>query len=284
LAIFAAFIIGFAGAGLFLRNLFIADARDQVLQNARIMMSAANAIRNYTTHEIEPVIGSEANGRFLAISVPSFAAQTNFHEVQSGFPNYVYKEAALNPTNPLDRTTDWEADFVNAFRQKPDLKEMVGERETPTGRSLTLARPIAIGDAACLTCHSTPDRAPAAMTKVYGTANGFGWQLHETIGAQIVSVPMEVPLHKAQQVFVTFMAILLGVFLAIVIILNALLHFVIIKPVVRVASVANAVSLGNLEAEEYVKPGNDEISSLSASFNRMRRSLESALKLLDPSD
>ncbi|MEI9985710.1 MAG: DUF3365 domain-containing protein [Aliidongia sp.] len=188
----------------------------------------------------------------------------------------------MNPTNPLDRTTDWEADFVNAFRRQPDLKEMIGERETPNGRSLSLARPITIGDADCLTCHSTPDRAPAAMTKVYGTANGFGWQLHETIGAQIVSVPMALPLHKAQTVFITFMAILLGVFLAIVIILNALLHYVIIKPVVKVASVANEVSLGNLQAEEYEKPGNDEISSLSASFNRMRRSLESALKLLDP--
>ncbi|MEI9985709.1 MAG: hypothetical protein WDN69_22525 [Aliidongia sp.] len=75
LAIFAAFIIGFVGAGFFLHDLFVEDARSQVLQNARIMMSAANAIRDYTTHEIEPVLGSEVNGRFLAISVPSFAAQ-----------------------------------------------------------------------------------------------------------------------------------------------------------------------------------------------------------------
>jgi HAMP domain-containing protein len=158
---------------------------------------------------------------------------------------------------------------------------MIGERDTPSGRSLSLARPLTIKDEACLSCHSTPDRAPGAMIKVYGAANGFGWQLHETIGAQIVSVPMAVPLRDAQTLFLTFMGILLGVFLVIMVLLNALLHFVIVKPVKKVAAVANAVSLGDLQVEEYEKPGNDEISSLSASFNRMRRSLESALKLLD---
>lgn len=282
LAICAAFAIGFAGAGVFLHQLFVDEARDEVLQDARIMMTAANAIRHYTTKEVEPVLGSETNGRFLAISVPSFAAQTNFKEVQAGFPDYTYKEAALNPTNPVDRTSDWEADFVNAFRRQSDLKESIGERDTPTGRALTLARPIKVGSADCLTCHSTPDRAPAAMTKVYGSANGFGWQLNETVAAQIVSVPMEVAMHKAQTTFYTFMAILLVMFLAIVAILNVLLHYLIIQPVVKVAGVANAVSLGNLAVEEYEQKGNDEISSLAASFNRMRRSLESALKLLDP--
>jgi HAMP domain-containing protein len=281
LAIFAAFAVGFVGAGLFLHSLFVDEARNQVLQNARIMMSAANAIRDYTIHEVKPVLGSEVNGRFLAISVPSFAAQTNFKQVQTGFPDYTYKEATLNPTNPLDRTTDWEADFVNTFRRQPALPEMIGERDTPSGRSLSLARPLTIKDEACLSCHSTPDRAPGAMIKVYGAANGFGWQLHETIGAQIVSVPMAVPLRDAQTLFLTFMGILLGVFLVIMVLLNALLHFVIVKPVKKVAAVANAVSLGDLQVEEYEKPGNDEISSLSASFNRMRRSLESALKLLD---
>jgi protein-histidine pros-kinase len=60
-----------------------------------------------------------------------------------------------------------------------------------------------------------------------------------------------------------------------------LLRYVIIRPVVKVSAVANEVSMGNLEAEEYERPGKDEIASLSQSFNRMRRSLESALKLLE---
>lgn len=281
LAVLVAFIVGFTGAGLFLHQVFIDHAREQVLQEARIMLSAANAIRHYTTKEIAPIIATSSSDRFFAAQVPSFAAQTNFREVQQSFPAFTYKEAALNPTNPLDRTTDWEADIVNTFRRESDRQEMITERDTPTGRTLNLARPLVIEDADCLTCHSVPARSPAAMTAVYGTANGYGWQLHETIGAQVVSVPEAVPLKRAWRAYLGVMGILLGMFLVITAILNVLLHYLIIRPVLRVASVANEVSLGNFDVEEYDRPGRDEISSLAASFNRMRRSLESAMKMLE---
>jgi protein-histidine pros-kinase len=78
----------------------------------------------------------------------------------------------------------------------------------------------------------------------------------------------------------TFMGLLLAVFLLIIVILNILLHYMVIKPVVKVARIANAVSLGELDVEEYEKPGRDEISVLSAAFNRMRRSLDSALNMI----
>jgi protein-histidine pros-kinase len=105
--------------------------------------------------------------------------------------------------------------------------------------------------------------------------------MNEIVGAQVVSVPMSVPIASANQTFMVAMAILIGIFLLILVILNVLLHFVVIKPVVRVSKMASDVSLGDMSAEEYVKPGRDEISSLTASFARMRRSLESALKLLE---
>lgn len=282
LAIIAAFVIGFAGAGFVLNQLFLENAREQVLQNARIMMSAANAIRTYTDHEIAPLLIPLNNGeKFIAATVPSFAAQTTFKDVQAQFPDYTYREPTLNPTNPTDRAADWEADFINSFRNKAGEKELIGERDTPTGRSLSLARPITINDAQCLACHSTPSAAPASMIRTYGSNNGFGWQLHETVGAQIVSVPESVPMQKARQIFFTFMAILLGMFVVILIILNVLLHYMVVRPVMRVARIANAVSLGEAGVEEYERKGSDEIASLSASFNRMRRSLDSALALLE---
>ena len=76
---------------------------------------------------------------------------------------------------------------------------MIGERDTPAGRSLYLSRPIQIKNKACLDCHSTVDAAPKTMLDLYGNANGFGWKMEEVIGAQIVSVPMTVPIERAQQ-------------------------------------------------------------------------------------
>ncbi len=46
------------------------------------------------------------------------------------------------------------------------------------------------------------------------------------------------------------------------------------------AKIAESVSLGE-EAPEYEHRSDDEIGILSKSFNRMRRSLDSAMKMLD---
>lgn len=281
LAVLAAFLIGFAGAAVLLQRVFVENAREQVLQNARIMMSAADAVRHYTDTEVAPAIGLQAGGKFLRASVPFFAAETTFRDVQKQFPDYTYHEPALNPTNPADRASDWEADFIHDFRNNPKLSELVGERETPTGKSLSLARPIAVDSPECLTCHSTPDRAPPAMLTMYGSNNGFGWKMHEIVGAHVVSVPMALPLAQAQRTFMTFMAILLAMFVLVVVILNILLHYMVIRPVRHVTRIANAVSLGETDVEEFEKKGRDEIAVLSASFNRMRRSLDSAMRMLE---
>ena len=196
LAVLAAFLIGFAGAGYFLQRLFIDSAREQVLQNARIMMSSADAIRHFTNMYIGPLAAAQnsTGTKFVAASVPSFAAQTTFKDVQARFPDFTYREPTLNPTNLTDRPSDWESDYINTFRNKSGLKELNGDRETPTGRVLSLARPIPIDSPECLL--SATARRPVHQKPCWrpmASANGFGWQLHEVVGAQVVSVPMALP-------------------------------------------------------------------------------------------
>jgi protein-histidine pros-kinase len=181
-----------------------------------------------------------------------------------------------------DRAQDWEADIINALRGQPVRREIVAERETPAGRTLHMAHPITVHDQACLLCHSDPYDAPLALTRSYGSVNGFGWKMDETVGAQVLSVPMDVPLQRAREALITFMLLLVAVFAVIVLVLNALLHYVVLRPVRRVAAMANAVSLGGTDVETYIKPGKDEISSLSVSFDRMRQSLDHAMQMLKP--
>lgn len=279
LGLLAVFVLAFTGAAIFLDRQFKASARDGVIQNARIMLSAANAVRRYTSEEIAPIVTRGDPAWISPIIIPSYAAQTNFRAVRADHPDYTYKEAALNPTNPADRAQDWEADFINAFRNNPALTSLNGERNTPTGPALTLALPITVRDAACLVCHSTPDRAPPRMVEVYGPNNGFGWRLNETIGAQLVTVPMAVPLAGARANLISALGILLAVFTGILVMVNLLLHTVVIRPVTRLSRGATAVSLGQ-PAEDFAATGRDEMSELGRAFTRMRRSLDQAVKML----
>src|SRR6476646_2763109 len=160
------------------------------------------------------------DSEFHPQSVPAFAATEIFGYLREKFPDYFYKEATLNPTNPRNRSTDWETDVVNQFRGNPTQTEFINTRESPTGTALFLARPIKVNNVSCLECHSTPDKAPVEMIKLYGGDNGFGWKLDDVIGAQIVSVPVSVPIHSAESAFRVIIAWLAGAFGGILIIAN----------------------------------------------------------------
>ena len=285
LALSIVFTIGLSIAGYVSYEVLQRNAREEIVQNARIMMQGALAVRGYTSAQIKPLLDTQLKYEFLPQSVSAYAANAYFTELRKQYPDYAYKEATLNPTNLSDRAADWEADIVNKFRQsvgQPNaVTEIVGDRETPSGRTLYLARPIQITDARCLVCHSTADAAPKSMIDKYGSANGFGWTLNEVVGAQIVSVPMDVPIQRAWNTFKVFMGLLIALGAFIFLLLNVLLITLVVRPVTKLAGLADQVSLGDMNVEEFNVGGRDEIATLAGSFSRMRKSLVHALKMLE---
>ena len=118
------------------------------------------------------------------------------------------------------------------------------------------------------------------MIAIYGPDHGFGWKENEIIGAQIVSVPMSVALDRANQVRLLFLGLYAGVFVALFLLLNLLLDVVVISPIDKMTKTSEAVSMGQMDAPEYQRGGKDQIARLSTSINRMRRSLQEALRML----
>jgi protein-histidine pros-kinase len=274
------FAAGMAVSAFVSYELLQNNAKQEVLRNAGLMMEAALSIRGYTVREVKPHLESQLAETFLPQTVPAFAATETFNSLRKKYPDFTYKEATLNPTNPRDRAVEWETDVVNSFRADAQMQEFTGDRDTPAGKMLYIARPITIKDPACLACHSVPSAAPASMIKLYGEGNGFGWQHMETVGAQIVSVPMALPIKNANNAFKVFMSSLAAIFVVTFIVLNVMLSFMILRPITRMSAAADKISQGDFDVPEFGK-GKDEISTLGVSFNRMRRSLQKALKLIE---
>ena len=275
------FVAGIAVSAWVSYELLQRNAKQEVLRNAGLMMEAALSIRGYTVSQVKPHLEAQLAETFLPQTVPAFAATETFNSLRKKYPDYSYKEATLNPTNPRDRAVEWETDVVNAFRNQAGLAEYTGERMTATGPMLYLARPIQIKDPACLACHSIPSAAPASMIKIYGENNGFGWKHMEVIGAQVISVPMSLPIKNANDAFMVFMGSLAAIFVVTFLVLNVMLSVMIIRPIRNMSASADRVSQGDFDVPEFAKSGKDEISRLGTSFNRMRRSLQKALKLIE---
>src|SRR5215472_8971545 len=274
------FGLGLAVVGYVAHRFLEENARSQVIQQARLMMETAGSARSYTNANVKPLLQDQQAHirKFLPETVPAFAATESFNYLHTKYPDYTYKEATLNPTNLRDRAVDWEADVINTFRNRPATHELIGERPTPTGIALFLARPIAASPTACLECHDTPATAPPSLIRHYGSQHGFGWKLNEVVGAQIVSVPLAVPLQLAETGFRTLMIALGAIFLASLIALDLVIVLTISRPVSNLSRMADEISLGNLDAPELPVKGHDEVSVLAGSFNRMRRSLVQAMQ------
>jgi HAMP domain-containing protein len=273
--------LGLLAVAFVAHNFLHQNARSQVLQQAELMMESASSVRSYTSDELKPLLmgNPKYKREFLPQIVPAYGATTTFAKLRAKFPEYTYREPALNPTNPQDRAADWEADVIQHFRNHPGESGLVAERATPTGTALYLSHPI-VARPACLQCHSQPAAAPASMIRKYGPDHGFDWQPNEIIAAQIVSVPTSVPVSIANKAFRSLMLSLTLTFAGLIIAANVILMLLIIRPVRRLAHMANQVSTGQLEGAELPVRGKDEIAELTASFNRLFTSLAKAMRLL----
>ena len=238
LVLIGIFAISIVGAGIYYYDFLEQSALDEVRHDSQVMMETALAIRSYTTDQIKPHLDPLNADTFLPQTVPAFAAVETLRRLSSRYPGFTYREAALDATNPRDRANTWEAGLIERLAaartdSERDEVELSGVRGKGVKRALYVARPITITDPSCLSCHAHPDYAPESMVKLYGRQGGYGWEMGQTIGMQIVTVPMLYPLEKARSTFNTFMISLLVVFGLMFLGLNIALSAMVVEPMAR---------------------------------------------------
>ncbi len=273
--------------GLLLSNVLQKNAEQEVKDKALVLIEVMTSVREYTSKQVNegtikklsPAL--EIDGQFAKTSVPGYSAREVFSNLQKRdqYSDFFYKEATLNPTYIRDKADKFEANIVENFRENSDLKEQVGFRSISAGDLFYIARPLQIKSESCLVCHSTPDRAPASQIKTYGDQNGFGWQLNEIVGTQIISVPASKVFEEARRLQLLVVGILAAGFIVAAVILNLFLKVSIISPITKMSKWSRDVSTGDLDADFEHKP-NDEIGVLAASVNRLKVSLEMAMNML----
>jgi protein-histidine pros-kinase len=282
LVLILVFSLGMFLIAHYARNFLMDDARRQVLQQAQLMAASASATKDYTDQEVSPLLEQtpQHNSAFLPQTIPFYAANATFKRLRASYPEYVIREAALNPTNLDDRVLDWEADLITYFRNNPGQAQHVGERSTQTGPMLYVATPI-VAASGCLTCHSDTALAPRAMLLRYGRDHGFGWKPDEVVAAQIVSVPMAVAIAMADSGFRSLLLGLGAIFLLTIALLDMALYLIVIRPLRKVSRNADIISKGQIDMPPLEVKGSDEIAEVTASFNRMHTSLIKAFEMIN---
>ncbi|KOP26699.1 histidine kinase [Hapalosiphon sp. MRB220] len=283
LILIVVFILSILVTSTTLSTLLQHSAQNEVTSKAIILMRTINSVRKYTQERINPLLKSrlETDTQFISETVPAFSAIKVFENFRKDdeFKSFIYREAAINPTNLRDKADSFETEILQRFRTNSKIQEIIGFRNLPQGQIFYIARPLAITELSCLECHSTVEKAPKSLLASYGRKNGFGWQLNEIVAAQIISVPSQEVFDDADHNWSMIMGLMIAIFAIVILVLNLLIKRVIVQRIKSIEKIAQQVSVGKMNID-FEEKYNDEIGGLAVAFNRMKYSLEIALNLL----
>ncbi len=217
------FVVSVTLGGWVMAHTLNQNVRSRYIKHeSAILLNMMDSVRDYTSSQVSPALVHQSQDRFWPESVPSYSAQQVFERLRQKekYSGYSYKEAVLNPTSLRDKADEFEQELIQQFHDDPrSAAELINEPisdliTTPQGERFYAAKAIVVSKPSCLQCHSTPDVAPTYVVEHYGTENGFGWQLNEIVGVQMLYLPVEdfadanrFLLSEVMAVFVAVMAI-----------------------------------------------------------------------------
>lgn len=276
------FIGAIALSGLALSHTLGQKAEAEISYRSQILAEAMDSVRYFANTHISPLLIPlvDTQPTFIPETIPSFAVREVFENLRKNedYKDFFYKDALLNPTNLRDKADPFEAEIVEQFSKRSDLKNISGFRDSVGEKLFYSARPFSVKNPTCLRCHSTPDAAPRSHIASYGSENGFGWKLNEILGTQVIYVPASKVFDDAHRASFSFISIFTGIFALVILLINYLLKRNVLQPLKPMAQLAQKISIDEISAEEaafehekltpIVKRG-DELGQLGRVFQRM---------------
>jgi len=191
-----------------------------------------------------------------------------------GETEYYLKDAAINARSPENEATPYEKEFLAELGVNPKLKEKSMVQMIDGRPYLVLLRRGEVMEASCLRCHSSPDKAPADMVRLYGPKRSF----NRKIGDWVQAVSIRVPLAEAYANANHFSLRLSALLLTLLFVLFGLLYFfsrrLMFKPLSVIHEKALQISTDEKKlGDEIPLPSGRELNELASAFNSMSKSL-----------
>ena len=285
------FVGGILLSGAVLWQALLQRAETEVTTKGLLLIDAMSSVRHYTSSRVRPLLAEdlETEPEFIAEAVPAFSARTVFENFRANeaYADFFYKEATLNPMNEVNEADGFESQLVTALRNQPETVEISDFRTLDGQEVFYIARPLGVDSESCLGCHGDPAAAPVSLINSYGLDGGFGWQMGETVGAQMIYVPAGQVFDAALRSFLLVIGIFIGTFAIVLVLINVLLRQYVIQPIEILNTLASRISDDELQAADLeaaalvqVTERGDELGKLAAVFQRMAQEVHARTEQL----
>ena len=197
----ACILLLFCGGISLLAYFYLKDATTKEIYNdTEIFIATADATRTYVKDVLRPTVSNLIpKDSFIPHAMSTtFVGREIMGRLKKRFPDFKYKRAAANPTNPVNQADAFELSMLKWFNENPETNEWQGLiRKNKRSFYARLRAITATED--CLRCHGIPENAPRAMKALYGTTGGFGYQIGKVVAADTIYIPVDVTFVKIKE-------------------------------------------------------------------------------------
>jgi len=183
---------------------------------------------------------------------------------------YDFKQATLDPLYQPNKADSDEVRMIDAFRASPDLQMMEGVIDRNGEKYFYLSYPIKIDARECLRCHGAPSDAPRDQIEIYGTENGYHWQLGDTVSAYVVYVSIQDALASAKRMAGQLFLVGIGCFFLALLAMALFLDRNVIQPIEYLSGRIEEISHRKNLEEGCRHDGDDEIGILARAIDHLR--------------
>jgi len=273
-------IIAIAVIGITSYKLSVRNALNEAKIKSKIILNYTMATKNYMK-QVQKALVMELieKDRFYPEIMSGFVvARGTFEIFKESSPEYIFKQATLDPLNPSNKADQNEVEFIKNFDQNPNLKSSEG-RITKDGVDLFyFAQPIKVSSQGCLNCHGDPEDAPKDQVEIYGTETGYNWDMGATVAAFVVYIPTAAAMAAAKHLSLTLVLVGAAGIILVLLIFWFFLDRSVVLPITKLAQRTDSFSMGEHLDEPIIGKSNDEIGTLSKAIERLRISLVKLLK------
>ncbi len=190
----AGILLVFCGGVAMVAYVYLKDAATKdIYKDTEIFIATADATRTYVKDVLRPTVSNLiSKDSFIPHAMSTtFVGREIMKRLRERFPDFRYKRAASNPTNPDNLADEFEHSMLKWFNDNPEINEWHGLIQKNNRSFYTRLRAITARNE-CLRCHGIPEDAPRDMKALYGTKGGYGYKIGEVVAADTIYIPVDV--------------------------------------------------------------------------------------------
>ncbi len=172
----------------------------ELSNQADLVLAQVDAVQGYVRESLRPrMLSLLPSDQFVIEAMStSYVSRHVMERLGGALPGHLYRRVSARPRNPRFQAQGLELELLQYFKDNPEASSWSGLRQVGEKELFIKARPVRF-EAECLRCHGHPQDAPRELLASYGEQRGFGHEVGDLAGLDVVGLPVRLALDSIKE-------------------------------------------------------------------------------------